>query len=578
MRRGIIIFNLLVTAVVSSIFILGKTENESLAAESNIQISEDTIHGRITVETPDIKGVWHYKALPSENYCQGGGNLFQLYYKPTDPEMTSNLVNYAQDHGLMNWGNERATGRWMGIGGIGSTDMYSADLPPADSGTYRYADLFSDNNAGGELEYHNVSYDENGNAILTFSFKVKNSSNGTEWYRVVKTWTIEPDSKIHLDVDWTILRSGYFSEPTVHNIWDGDMKWDRWVKYGSDWYSNEQNSQKYILSSGSLPERYFPVSGDTTFHCFSYLNAFNADWIAYVDSPYAPNIVVHNYMGASVGRYNQTVLEQTIGQLMPNSTGILGGYGANWMTWWGGNPPTGDRYQWLDQGTEWSHSFMIELTEALPQEGPDIESVKSTRASSESARISWSTDIASDSVVEILNSGGGWEVAGYDPTLTQQHSVVIADPVSSTYKYRVKSIDSNGNISVGARYEVDPNGVVPVNIALSESDTFWASYQDFQRQILSVDIEARNHGPVNVQAMTIESAEAGSGVTVDTGVPVELGGIASGSSTVYRVTYNIPAGIYWFKTHFSGTAIDEDGNSHSFPIGDDDGDLAYSLT
>ena len=88
---------------------------EAFTAE--LQISEDPTNGHITVETGIIRAVWHTRTLASESYNQGGGALYGLYHKPTDPEMSRNLIAYPSFTG---WGNGQSTALWSGSGGVGA--------------------------------------------------------------------------------------------------------------------------------------------------------------------------------------------------------------------------------------------------------------------------------------------------------------------------------------------------------------------------------------------------------------------------------------------------------------------------
>ena len=539
-------------------------DNNAAAASAGAVISEDTVNGRITVETQDIKGIWHYKALPSENYCQSGGNLFELFYKPTDPGMVNNLVNYAPDQ-MSHWGHGGATGRWLGVGGIGATDIYAADQPPADTGNNNFADNFADNNLSGELESHSVYNDASGNAVLTFSYKVHDQSTGKAWYRVLKKWTIHPDGIIDLSVDWSIVSSGYFSEPTVHNRWSGRMKWDRWVKYGAEW-SQQVNPPKYLLSVGNLAETYLPPSGEATANAWSSLNAFQSDWLAFVDSPYAPNIVIHNQMGNSVGSFGRTVLEQNIYQItVGNTDQILGGYGAAWATWWGGKPPKGNRYQWLDAGTTWHHGFQFELTLDFPGEGPDIKAVTANQISRNGLEVSWTTNVASDSAVEIKTSSGEWLIIGSTPDMTQQHHVAIEAPDNSTFDFRVKSKDANNNLAISGGYPINIDDSYPYNLTLETTNTVWASFQDYLNNKLRVDFEIVNEGPGDVQSMSLTSEISGSRVQVLNQFPIELHNIPAGSTENFSLDYDVSTGVQSFSTFIRGTSIDASGNVFTFP-------------
>ncbi|MEK7817957.1 MAG: hypothetical protein AAB281_06880, partial [Actinomycetota bacterium] len=334
---------------------------EAFTAE--LQISEDPTNGHITVETGIIRAVWHTRTLASESYNQGGGALYGLYHKPTDPEMSRNLIAYPSFTG---WGNGQSTALWSGIGGVGSTTLYAAEAPPSQS--YNFADVIGENNQGGTLESQTASVDADGNAVLSFIYRVRNQASGRDWYRIHKRWTVEPAGAILLKVDWEILNSGHFTEPVLRTNWSRDLGWDRWVKYGRDWDNPAQ--MKYYLESDSIEEQ----------NCWDSLNRFVPDWFAYTGSETAPTLVMRpDYSGGFVESGSYQIGASKWGSpanpaqeqcSLPNR--YVGAHVINWMAAWGGSPPKGNRYRLLEAGTVWSDHFRIDLTDGLPAGSVEI--------------------------------------------------------------------------------------------------------------------------------------------------------------------------------------------------------------
>jgi len=537
------------------------SSNEALAAGSQLTLSEDSSSGRITVDTSTVKAVWHYKTLAQENYNQGGGNLYELYYKPLDPSAGRNLVS------MENYGNARSTTLWAGIGGVGGTDLYASDTLPGSSQNNSFYDVISDNNSSGTLESHSASVDDEGNAVLSFTYRVHNQSSGKDWYRVVKTWTMEPGGAIHLGVTWSLLASGYFSEMAVRSNWSYDVGWDRFSKYGRDWTApNSPNA--YLLGMTNIE--------DETAECWDALNQFLPDWVALTGSPDAPTLKMsadNNGQGFRGGGTYQ--LGSSVWNTPANPTAeqcsILGGEAGahviNWMTWWGGNPPAGSRYKWLNAGTTWSDSYRIDLSVGTPGGGPDISSVATT-ASASGTRVTWNSDVESDSVVEVMGPSGSWTSMGSNSSMTTSHSVTVGGLTEgNTYSFRVKSQDAGGHSAVSGGYQFMASSAQQetVQMVLAQQSTAWKSYADYVNRQLTVDFLVKNQGTGTLSGGVILDAVSNNYVSTTTNFPVSIGDVAPGGSATLTVTYLVPQGLDRFETVLSGTGIGPDGNSISFP-------------
>ncbi len=529
------------------------SQNQASALGDSLAIHEDVANGYVTVETNTIKAVWHYKTIAVDNYNQGGGNLYELYYKPMDPSQSYNLVSYIK------YGYPTSTNIWAGIGGVGSTDLYAADIKPGADQNNNFTDLISDNNLSGVLQSHSASIDSQGDAVLTFTYKVHNQTTGKEWYEVTKTWTVEPAGTIHLQVSRSLLSSGYFSELAVRDNWNYNLGWDRFVKYGRGW-AESSNSPRYLLGSTGI--------ADETAQCWDQLNQFQPDWAAFTGSTKAPTVIMsadNNGEGFRGSGSYQIGMKAwgTSADPMEEQCSILGGMAGSqiisWMAWWSGNPPQGNRYRWLPAGTSWTDTYRIDLAQSIPNVGPDISSVSTQVQGSNLANIAWNTNIIANSVVEIKSNGGNWTVDKYDDSMTNIHSLQLNDLKSgTTYEIRIKSSDSQGNLAESGDYQITTPGNATIRSAtglnLTEQSTGWANLSDYMDGKLSVDFQLTNNSQATVHSVNIGSIVNSNGVETETDLPLGLGDLAGGSSKAFTVFYKVPPGVSQFLTYFGDVA------------------------
>jgi hypothetical protein len=556
----------LILVALAAVWSAGIVRVESATADGNpISLTENPATGQISVESPNIKAVWHYKALPAQNFNQGGGNLYELYYKPMDPSLSRNLVSY---YNMSGWGNGQSTSVWSGIGGVGATTLYATNTYPGSNQSNNFSDLLGDNNLSGVLDSHSAVVDQNGNAVITFSYRIHNQSTGKDWYGIAKKWTVEPGGAIHLDIDWTILSTGYFAEPALRTGWSYEVGWDQFVKYGRDWL--QPNQQKYLLGASGISTE--------TCNCWDSLNRFVPDWYALTGSPVAPSVVMAPDTGGlgftGLGSYqlgvnawgsaaNPVQEECTITSQYSNAHVI------NWMAAWGGSPPLGNRYQRLQSGTTWSDSYRIDLSTNVPDNGPVISSVSVQQPSNTTARASWITSASSDSVVEISTDpgdSGSWRIASQDSAITTNHSLLINQLVPGTdYTYRLKSRDESGRLSVSSGYTASNASGPPFSLSLSEAGAYWASYYDYTNRLLTVGFDVGNQGPILARSINIVVANASHGVTAVSRLPMGIGDLDAGATTRLNLVYSVPANINEFNTRIYSTALSTDGVIFYYP-------------
>ncbi|MCL4473129.1 MAG: fibronectin type III domain-containing protein [Actinobacteria bacterium] len=543
---------------------IGRVESASADANS-VYLTEDQSTGQITVESQTIKAVWHYKTLASENYNQSGGNIYELYYKPMDPTFARNLVSY---HSANGWGDGHSTAVWTGIGGLGATTLYATGTYPGANQTNNFNDLLGDNNLSGVLDSHTAAIDQNGNAVITFDYRIHNQSTGKDWYKLTKKWTVEPGGAIHLDINWTILSTGYFAEPALRNGWSYDVGWDQFVKYGRDWLQPGQ--PKYLLGSSGISSQ--------TCNCWDSLNRFVPDWYALTGSQQAPTVVMAPDTGglgfAGLGSYQLGVnawgsAANPVQEECTLTSQYANAHVINWMASWGGNPPLGNRYKLLTSGTSWSDSYRIDLSTNVPDNGAVISAVSVQELTGSSVRASWISSTDADSVVEVSanpDDATSWHEVARDNTLTRNHSLVAGqlDP-ATTYTFRLKSKDGSGRLSVSSGYAATGASGPPFNLSLTQDVAHWSSYSDYVNQLLTVSFSVGNQGPAEARSINIVAADSSHGVTEMTRLPVAIGALGAGTTSRLDLVYRVPTGVVRFNTKVYSAATSDDGVVFYYP-------------
>lgn len=540
------------------------------AATGSVSISEDPVKGRITIETEKIKGVWHYKNLPEESNNQSGGSLYELYYKPLDPGAERNLVSFVRSPG---WGNGGSANIWIGVGGVGGTNMYATNQLPSSSQTNSFADIIAENNLGGQLQQHSSYIDQDGNAVVKFVYKVRSQSSNSAhqaangyWYQVAKEWKIEPGGMIRLAVTMTVLSDGYFSEPAIKANMSHYVGWDRYVKFGRDWH--DTISAGYLLGHDGIP--------DGNGSCWDELNQFHPDWFAYLGSPEAPIFKMtadNDGLGfRNSGSYKLGLsakggssLEQCSTEIEAGTLGTIGANAIAWFAWWGGNPPQGNRYAFLRQGTTWTDTFKIELLESYPGDGPDVFGVGAGVVDASRAQINWNTSEPANSVVEVKSPNGSWSVAGQDHSLKTSHSVIVTRSQGTDFAFRIKSKDEGGNLTVSSGYNFENSVSNTFVLNLSESPAYWSSYTDYINRLLKAELHIENRGPSLARSVNIESGVASKGVRINNYFPVALGDIPAGTSSSFTGVFSVAPGIGEFLLSLKVAGVGPNGERVEFP-------------
>ena len=384
---------------------------------------------------------------------------------------------------------------------------------------------------------------------------------------MVKQWTVQTDGTIGLEVNWSILNSGYFAEPALRTNWSKRVGWDRFVKYGHDW--NQPSYNKYYLGTSNIEDE----------SCWDYMNRFVPDWIAYTGSSSAPTIVMMpDYSGgfADSGSYQLGVRSwgskfNPVQEECSLQSPYIGAHVINWMAAWGGNPPKGNRYAWLAAGTSWSDRFRIELSDGLPGGSVDISSVNIQPGSDvTSPNVSWTTNMDTDAIIEASTNPDddrSWFVVGTDPAMAREHTVAVSGlALDSTYMLRIKSRDASGESAISGGYTY----ITPwkwFDITIRGRAAYWPSYTEYLNRKLAVDFEVKNQGLYRAQNVSIDSIHNSKDVVYLSNLPLVAGDMEAGSSADVTVLFSIPAGVQTFMTQLTGTGIAPNGEVIIFPEG-----------
>lgn len=104
-------------------------------------------------------------------------------------------------------------------------------------------------------------------------------------------------------------------------------------------------------------------------------------------------------------------------------------------------------------------------------------------------------------------------------------------------------------------------------LALSKSNVYWASYDDYTAGLLTVDYSITNTGSDTANSLQLVGSTASNGVTCSTAMPISLGNVPGGTTfpDSAKVKYSVPAGVAFFMATVYVTAEDGNGNIFSYP-------------
>jgi hypothetical protein len=181
-------------------------------------VTDDTVYGKITAENALIKVIWGYKLLSSEYNNRGGGSIYGLYDKVTDPNLQHNMVQ------LIAYGSGGSSPSHAGIGGLGATKV-SVNL---------ISQAITEVNSKGKLLSKSMQTLADGSLLVSFTFQVSDPT-GVAQYDVTKSWTVQADGTILLHVTWLWLVSTQVNDPNYNFAVSRDYGWQRAGWFGHDW-------------------------------------------------------------------------------------------------------------------------------------------------------------------------------------------------------------------------------------------------------------------------------------------------------------------------------------------------------
>lgn len=369
----------------------------NVSAQDAPVLSDNESTGKISVENSSIKAVWHYKILPSEYNNRGGGNIYELYDKRTDPQSSLNMV------GVNDYGGGGTHSALTGIGGLGVTALYdSLDQPPTgDNGSYAVLVSKSANVSGGS-------------ASVIFVYRVKSNTvrdgNNSllEDYLLTKNWTMTGNT-ITVSIKAEMLRDARVSEPRISFNFKRNY-WDRADIYGHDMLWPNTNCQGPNTDGFSNPH-----NGTTTWDlndsaqndkCYSTrhsekltLDGSKSDVVLKIDNGGKgfESGGMFNYGYSLWGTDDNHMSTEFVLGICGRTDGgipenIPGAVDLHWFPWWGGGPPTDERYKDAKSSDVFmDDTFKIEIIAPEVVAPPSSPAPDSSTPSSQNPQASGST-------------------------------------------------------------------------------------------------------------------------------------------------------------------------------------------
>ncbi|MFA5801638.1 MAG: glycosyl hydrolase [Thermoleophilia bacterium] len=102
-------------------------------------------------------------------------------------------------------------------------------------------------------------------------------------------------------------------------------------------------------------------------------------------------------------------------------------------------------------------------------------------------------------------------------------------------------------------------------LTLAPAKSYWANYADYLARLLSVDMRVSNTGANGAYDLRLIDSANTNGASLATALPVWVGNIVPGYSSIVPMIFRVPAGITSFHTVTSGYVLDSCGNSYTYP-------------
>lgn len=179
-----------------------------------------------------------------------------------------------------------------------------------------------------------------------------------------------------------------------------------------------------------------------------------------------------------------------------------------------------------------------------------------------SASITWNTDRPANSKVEWSATPGGPYSSHTDTALVTSHAVDLNGLGAGTWYYRISSTDAGGQTSVTTEDSFSTLTAGQPALSLSKNRIYWASYDDYEANLLSVEYRISNAGPAAYNVQVVGTINTNGAIDVST---TGIAYIPAGSSGLLTIKYNIESGVTGFISHIYATSNDACGNSYSYP-------------
>ncbi len=528
------------------------------ATVSTFTFTDDPVQGKLTLDNDVVRVVWHYRTLASEYSNRGGGSIYELYDKRTDPGLERNIV------AVVDGGGGSTSPNMPGIGGLGATHVWSLDPnAPATSDVGRWARLLSRN--------HYI--DSDGNAVFEASFIVKDNDfdlqdANPDDYRVDKRWTVYPGGQIHLEISMEFLRSFFAAEPAYDFSFSRQYGWQEAeaVRHGGEWRCGGAGSNGIENPNNET----MLITGLDTGHDHDYQIRHSEHFnLTKPGNGSSVRIKMDNngngFEGGGLFALGQSMFGDTSAENVEFSSYSqqANGHTVRYTAWWGGSPPPSERHKLVTQGTRWSDTFWIELVPQTTAPVPQVSgNVAVTDIEPTTAALEWSTNLATDARVRYW-ADGSQPAEAVETAWSPEHRIMLTNLMpATTYQYEVISSDGSGEAASSGSFTTTSMDGVYLIVSLVNSE--WPSYADYLNGDLKVRFRTTNVGIGDAVSTSILSVSASSGVEA-TPTVTDLGPVASGGHVDFDVMYHVPPDLTSFSTVIHQRADDADGQQYYFP-------------
>lgn len=309
---------------------------------------DDAAKGHLTWENDEIKVVWHYRTNSEEHNNQGGGNIYELYDKQTDPGMRLNIAS------LHEVGTVGTTPPMAGVGGLGATHLW-------ERGT---AFAIADNTATARLTGLEYREDEGGIAVVETGFIVPSLLEGhPDTYRVDKRWEVHPGGRIRLSITMEMARAFELREPAYDFSFNRDYGWTQASSFGhssssrvcsgpgSDGPANPANELSVMGGVDTAPDTDYQLLHSERFRLYGQPEGTSVT-LGFENGFEAGGLFALGYaQWGSTG--DPTVEYSDYGR-------AAHGHTVHYYGWWFGDESKG-RYGGVEAGQSWSDTLWIEL-------------------------------------------------------------------------------------------------------------------------------------------------------------------------------------------------------------------------